>query len=56
MLKQEPVTENIPVIFLTGVGTKEAVERVMSLKPDGYMLKSTSRENLLKLLYGKLVK
>ena len=56
MLKQEPATENIPVIFLTGVGTKEAVERVMSLKPDGYMLKSTSRDNLLKLLYGKLEK
>ncbi len=54
MLKQEPVTKDIPVIFLTGIGTKEAVERVMSLKPDGYILKSTSRDNLLNLLHGKL--
>ena len=54
MLRQEPATENIPVIFLTGVGTKEAVERVMALKPDGYILKSTSREDLLKYLKGKL--
>ena len=54
MLRQEPATEHIPVIFLTGVGTKEAVQRVMSLKPDGYILKSTSRDNLLKYLYGKL--
>ncbi len=54
MLRQEPATENIPVIFLTGVGTKEAVERVMALKPDGYILKSASREDLLKYLKGKL--
>ncbi len=54
MLRQEPVTARIPVIFLTGVGTKEAVERVMALKPDGYILKSTTRDNLLKFLHGKL--
>jgi len=54
MLRQEPSTAKIPVIFLTGVGTKEAVERVMALKPDGYVLKSTTRENLLKYLRGKL--
>ena len=54
MLRQEPATEQIPVIFLTGVGTKEAVERVMALKPDGYILKSASREDLLKYLHGKL--
>ncbi|MCR5486267.1 MAG: response regulator [Lachnospiraceae bacterium] len=54
MLRQEPVTEKIPVIFLTGIGTKEAVERVMALKPDGYILKSTTRDNLLTYLHGKL--
>ncbi len=54
MLRQEPDTKNIPVIFLTGLGTKEAVSRVMELKPDGYVLKSTTRENLLGYLYGKL--
>ena len=54
MLRQEPATKRIPVIFLTGLGTKEAVARVMELKPDGYVLKSTTRENLLGYLYGKL--
>ena len=54
MLRQEPATAKIPVIFLTGVGTKDAVERVMALKPDGYVLKSTTRENLLKYLRGKV--
>ena len=54
MLRQEPATANIPVIFLTGIGTKEAVERVMELKPDGYILKSTTREQLLLFLRKKL--
>ena len=54
MLRQEPSTEHIPVFFLTGVGTKEAVNRVMALRPDGYILKSTSRDKLLKYLEEKL--
>jgi CheY-like chemotaxis protein len=54
MLRQEPATAHIPVVFLTGVGTREGVERVMSLKPDGYILKSTTRENLLSFLQNKL--
>lgn len=54
MLRQEPSTAKIPIVFLTGIGTKEAVERVMSLKPDGYILKSTTKDNLLKYLRGKL--
>ena len=54
MLRQEKRTAHIPVIFLTGVGTKEAVMRVMSLKPDGYLLKSTNRSDILKFLQEKL--
>jgi CheY-like chemotaxis protein len=54
MLRQEPSTANIPVIFLTGIGTKEAVSRVMSLKPDGYILKTTTRDDLLAYLKNKL--
>lgn len=54
MLRQEPETKDIPVVFLTGVGTKESVQRVMALKPSGYVLKSTSRENLLNYLSDKL--
>ena len=54
MLRQEEETAHIPVIFLTGVSTKEGVQRVMALKPDGYLLKSTTREDLLNFLAGKL--
>ena len=54
MLRQEPATDSIPVIFLTGNGTKEAVTRVMELKPDGYLLKTTQKEDILKFLAEKL--
>ena len=54
MLRQEPATQKIPVVFLTGVGTREGVERVMALKPDGYILKSTTKDKLLEYLGEKL--
>ena len=56
MLRQEPATADIPVVFLTGVQTREGVSRVMELKPDGYILKSTTREDLLAYLDTKLKK
>lgn len=54
MLRQESATASIPVIFLTGNGTKEAVTRVMELKPDGYLLKTTQKDELLKFLKDRL--
>ena len=54
MLRQDPATEHIPVVFLTGVDTREAVAKVMGLKPDGYILKSASKEDLLNYLHKKL--
>ena len=51
MLQQEPSTQNIPVIFLTGVGDKDQVERVLRLRPTGYILKSTTKEKLLDYLH-----
>jgi DNA-binding NarL/FixJ family response regulator len=53
MLRQDPATMHIPVIFLTGIGTKEAVSRVMALKPDGYILKSTTRADILGYIGSK---
>ena len=53
MLRQEEATKDIPVVFLTGVGTREEVARVMALKPDGYILKMTTREELLSYLEKK---
>ena len=54
MLRQEPATAHIPVVFLTGVGTREGVSKVMELKPDGYILKSTTRDDLLAYLDSRL--
>lgn len=54
MLRQDDATKDIPVVFLTGVGSKDSVQRVMALKPTGYILKSTTRENLLDYLKSKL--
>ncbi len=54
MLREEPSTKNIPVVFLTGVGTRDEVAKVMALKPAGYILKSTPREMLFKFLEDKL--
>lgn len=56
MLRQESATADIPVVFLTGNGTREAVSRVMALKPEGYILKSTSKADLLDFLEKKFYK
>lgn len=50
MLRTEEETSQIPVVFLTGVGTKESIMKVMALKPEGYILKSTTRDELLRHL------
>ena len=54
MLRRDPIARDIPVIFLTGVGTADEVKQVLALKPDGYVLKSTTREQLLEYLADKL--
>ena len=42
MIRSEPTTAKIPIIFLTGKNDKDTVSRIMSLKPNGYLLKSLS--------------
>lgn len=54
MLRRDSLTADIPVVFLTGVGSAEEVKQVLALKPDGYVLKSTTREQLLEYLKEKL--
>ena len=64
MLRSEPKLVDIPVIFLTGKSDRESVIQVLSLKPEGYILKSSERDKLLaavvsffdKQLYAKLHK
>lgn len=47
MLRSEEETADIPVIFLTGVGDKASITRVLSLKPNGYLLKSIKKKELI---------
>ena len=54
-LRKTDKGKDIPVIFLTGNGKKEAVARVMALRPAGYLLKSTTRTDLLNFLKEKLI-
>ena len=47
MIRSEPGSANIPVIFLTGKNDRESVVSVMRLKPEGYLLKSMSKGDIL---------
>ena len=46
MIRSEEATSDIPVIFLTSKSDKESVKSVMKLRPEGYLLKSISRDVL----------
>lgn len=46
MIRSEMEFADIPVIFLTGKGDKESVLQVMSLKPEGYLLKTMPPEEI----------
>ncbi len=40
MIRSEPATSSIPVMFLTGKSDRESVMQVLALKPEKYLLKS----------------
>ena len=46
-LLANPKTANIPVIFLTGINDSSMIQKALSLKPKGYMLKPVDKETLL---------
>ena len=50
MLRSDPETSSIPVIFLTGKSDKESVMAVVELRPEGYFLKNIKKEELLEKL------
>ncbi len=47
MLRNDEDTKNIPVFFLTGKDDEESVVAVMSLKPQGYLLKKIRKEEFI---------
>lgn len=48
MLRSEPTTADIPVIFLTAKDDKETVMKVVAARPDKYLLKTMPPESLVK--------
>ncbi len=46
-LRANPFTSSIPVIFLTGINDARKIRQVLSLKPQGYLLKPIDREKLI---------
>lgn len=50
MLRSDMELSDIPVMFLTGNGDRESIQKVLSLKPQGYLLKTLTpdkiRENI----------
>ena len=50
MLRSDPDTRSIPVIFLTAKNDKKSVMRVMALKPEGYFLKNIDMLEILETL------
>ncbi len=47
MLRAEEETRDIPIVFLTGLSDEAHVQRVLALRPAGYMLKPPTREKLV---------
>jgi CheY-like chemotaxis protein len=50
MIRSETKIGKVPVMFLTGKSDKDSIVKVLSLKPDGYLLKSLNREQILSTL------
>ncbi len=50
MIRSELKTESLPVIFLTAKGDKESVAQVLSLKPQGYLLKSMPPNSIIEAI------
>lgn len=50
ILRANEKTKNIPVIFLTGVNEVDKIQKVLAMKPQGYMLKPVNNEELHRTL------
>lgn len=49
-LRNNENTKNIPVIFFTGSSDREVVEKLVGLKPDGYLLKPPNKKRMLGII------
>lgn len=55
-LRQNEATKHIPVIFLTGVKEKTKIQKVLQMKPQGYLLKPIEHDKLIEVIDSQLEK
>ena len=55
-IRSNTKTQDIPVVFLTGVSSYNSIKEIISMRPQGYHLKPIDRENLLKVIMDVLGK
>ncbi len=49
-IRNNKATAKLPIVFLTGMADKEKIKKVISLKPQGYMLKPVDKDILLQTI------
>ncbi|MDD6572127.1 MAG: response regulator [Thermoflexaceae bacterium] len=49
-IRKNEMTANLPVIFLTGMSDRDKIQKVLSLRPQGYLLKPIDREKLMDII------
>lgn len=47
-IRKNKALEKIPVLFLTGASEREKIQKALSMKPQGYLLKPVQKEALIK--------
>ena len=47
IIRDRPMTSRIPIIFLTGKNDQDVVMEILNQKPEGYILKSSDRDDVL---------
>ncbi len=55
MLRKDPETADIPIVFLTGAASKEGIiSTVLDLKPDGFLQKTATKADIISFLNERL--
>lgn len=51
-IREIPEYKDTPIVFLTGMSEKDKIQKVMSLHPQGYLLKPVEKERLMSTIKG----
>ncbi len=49
-LRANVATKDIPVVFLTGINDREKIQKVLAMKPQGYLLKPIDHDKLVQTI------